>query len=40
MDQATEAIVGARFALGSMSEADCDKLTDLLTRPRAAAGDF
>jgi len=40
MDQATEAIVGARFALGSMSESDCDELTALLTRPRAAAGDF
>ena len=40
MDKATEAIVGARFALGSLSEAECDRLTALLTRPRAAAGDF
>ena len=40
MDQATDAIVGARFALGSMSESDCDALTELLTGPRAAAGDF
>jgi DNA-binding MarR family transcriptional regulator len=40
MDQATEAIVGARFALGSLTEAECDRLTALLTRPRAAAGDF
>lgn len=40
MDKATTAIVGARFALGSLSEAECDRLTSLLTRPRAAAGDF
>ncbi len=40
MDQATEAIVGARFALAAMSESDCDALTELLTGPRAAAGDF
>jgi DNA-binding MarR family transcriptional regulator len=40
MDRATEAIVNARFALGAMSEDDCDKLTGLLTVPRAAAGDF
>ena len=40
MDKATEAIVGARFALGSLSEAECDRLTALLKRPRAAAGDF
>ena len=40
MDRATEAIVDARFALGAMSEDDCDKLTVLLTVPRAAAGDF
>ena len=30
----------ARFALGAMSEDDCDKLTGLLTVPREAAGDF
>ena len=40
MDRATKAIVGARFALGSLSEVECDRLTNLLTRPRAAAGDF
>ena len=37
---ATEAIVDARFALGAMTEADCDQLTQLLTGPRHAAGDF
>jgi DNA-binding MarR family transcriptional regulator len=37
---ATEAILRARFALGSLSEDDCDRLTDLLTPARAAAGDF
>ncbi|HEY5821765.1 MAG TPA: MarR family transcriptional regulator [Propionibacteriaceae bacterium] len=40
MEQATAAIVGARFALGSMSEDDCDRLTGLLVQPREAAGDF
>lgn len=40
MDQATEAIVGARFALGALSDAECDRLTSLLTRPRADSGDF
>ena len=40
MDRATEAILDARFALGSMSEEDCDHLTELLRTPRAAAGDF
>ena len=40
MDRATEAIVNARFALGAMSEDDCDRLTGLLTVPREAAGDF
>jgi len=40
MDKATEAIVGARFALGALSETECDRLTALLKRPRAAAGDF
>lgn len=40
LQQATDLIVGARFALGAMSEADCDRLTELLTTPRAAAGDF
>jgi DNA-binding MarR family transcriptional regulator len=40
MQQATDTIVAARFALGSMSEDDCDQLTHLLTAPRSAAGDF
>ena len=40
MDQATDAIVSAQFALGSLTEADCDRLTGLLTQPRQAAGDF
>lgn len=40
MEQATEQIVGARFALGSLEENDCEQLTGLLTRPREAAGDF
>jgi DNA-binding MarR family transcriptional regulator len=40
MEQATELIVGARFALGALSEEQCDELTDLLTTPRTAAGDF
>jgi hypothetical protein len=40
MDQATDAIVSAQFALGALSEQDCDALTRLLTRPRQAAGDF
>ena len=38
--QATEAILRAQFALGSLSEDDCDRLTELLTPARAAAGDF
>ena len=40
MDQATQAILEAKFALSSLTEDDCDQLTDLLTPPRAAAGDF
>jgi DNA-binding MarR family transcriptional regulator len=40
MDRATEAIVSAQFALGALTESDCDQLTKLLTRPRQAAGDF
>ena len=40
LDQATEAIVNARFALGALSDSECDQLTSLLTQPRAAAGDF
>lgn len=40
MDRATDIIVGAKFGLGSLREADCDTLTELLTSPRAAAGDF
>lgn len=38
--QATEAIVNARFALSSLSDEQCDELTELLTGPRSAAGDF
>src|SRR5829696_1021184 len=38
--QATDAIVRAQFALGSLNEADCAQLTDLLTPVRASAGDF
>lgn len=40
MSQATDAIVGAQFALGALSEPDCERLSDLLTEPRKAAGDF
>jgi len=40
MQQATDAIVGARFGLGSLSEDECERLTALLTTPRTAAGDF
>ena len=40
MEQATEAILGAQFALSSLSEDECDALTRLLTSPRSAAGDF
>ena len=39
-ERATELIVNARFALGALDEGDCDRLTDLLTGPRTAAGDF
>jgi DNA-binding MarR family transcriptional regulator len=40
LQQATDTIVAARFALDSLSEEECDRLTELLTRPRSAAGDF
>src|SRR3954468_5157339 len=40
MDRGTDVIVSARFGLGALTEADCDRLTGLLTRPRQAAGDF
>ncbi|GAA3629932.1 MarR family winged helix-turn-helix transcriptional regulator [Microlunatus ginsengisoli] len=39
-EQATRLIVDARFALGSLDDGDCDRLTELLTGPRTAAGDF
>jgi DNA-binding MarR family transcriptional regulator len=39
-ERATELIVNARFALGALDEGDCDRLTNLLTGPRTAAGDF
>jgi len=38
--KATGAIVRAQFSLGSLTEADCARLTELLTPVRAAAGDF
>lgn len=38
--QATDAITAAQFALGSLSDEQCDELTSLLTPPRAEAGDF
>ena len=40
MQQATAAIIGAKFALRAMDDDDCDALTDLLTPSRQAAGDF
>lgn len=40
MEQATQLIVDARFGLGALSEQQCEDLTQLLTTPRAAAGDF
>jgi len=40
LEQATEVILDAQFALDSMSEDDCDRLTELLLIPRRAAGDF
>jgi DNA-binding MarR family transcriptional regulator len=40
MQTATDAIVAARFALPSMSDAECDQLSGLLRPLRAAAGDF
>jgi len=40
MEQATQVILEARFALSSLTEEQCDTLTDLLKPPRSAAGDF
>jgi len=40
VQQATDAIVAARFGLGALSEEECDQLAALLTGPRTAAGDF
>jgi DNA-binding MarR family transcriptional regulator len=40
MDRATDLIVAAQFGLGALTEAECDRLTGLLTRPRQTAGDF
>ncbi|HEX8487148.1 MAG TPA: MarR family transcriptional regulator [Propionibacteriaceae bacterium] len=40
MEQATQAILTAQFALSSMTEEECNTLTELLTSPRSAAGDF
>ena len=40
MEQATEVITQARFALSALTEDECDRLTALLRAPREAAGDF
>lgn len=40
VERATAIITEARFALGALTEDDCDTLTALLTAPRQAAGDF
>ncbi|WP_114560617.1 MarR family winged helix-turn-helix transcriptional regulator [Desertihabitans aurantiacus] len=40
MEQATRLITDSGFALTSLSEEECDQLSALLRRPRAAAGDF
>lgn len=40
LQQATEAMVSAQFALSSLTDEQCDELTGLLTPPRSAAGDF
>ena len=40
LQQATDAIVSAQFALSSLTDEQCDELTQLLAPPRAAAGDF
>ena len=40
MQQATDAIVEARFALGALTDEQCEQLTTMLTGPRRAAGDF
>lgn len=38
--QATEAVVSAKFALGAITEEQCDELSDILRSVRSAAGDF
>jgi DNA-binding MarR family transcriptional regulator len=40
MQQATDAIVAARFGLASLSDDESEQLTALLRAPRSAAGDF
>ena len=40
LERATEVVMGVRFGLGSLSDEQCDDLTELLTPPREAAGDF
>src|SRR4051812_9990460 len=40
LEQATQIIVSSRFALAALDEAECDRLSELLKRPRSAAGDF
>ena len=39
VERATEIIMEARFGLGSLSDEECDRLTELLTASRGA-GDF
>ena len=38
--EATEAVVSAKFALGAITEEQCDELSDILRSVRSAAGDF
>ena len=40
MEEATQVILEARFGLVSLSDDQCDALTELLQPPRSAAGDF
>jgi DNA-binding MarR family transcriptional regulator len=40
MEEATQLIVDAQFALSALPEEECDQLTALLRAPRKLAGDF
>lgn len=40
LDRASRIIVSSRFALAALNDTECDRLTELLRRPRSAAGDF